>query len=57
MKKILMLLGNVLIVAVIVVLILVYVEVEQRRITASQTESFESMTIAMENVTNNYLLG
>ena len=57
MKKILMLLGNVLIIAVIVVLILVYVEVEQRRITASQTESFESMTIAMENVTNNYLLG
>ena len=57
MKKILMLFGNVLIVAVIVVLILVYVEVEQRRITASQTESFESMTIAMENVTNNYLLG
>ena len=57
MKKTLMILGNVLIVAIILVLVTVYVETEQKRILASQTESFENMTVAMENVTTNYLVG
>ena len=57
MKRILMILGNVLIVTIILVLVLVYVNAEQKRILASQTESFENMTIAMENVTTNYLVG
>ncbi len=57
MKRILMILGNVMIVAIILVLVLVYVNAEQKRILASQTESFENMTIAMENVTTNYLVG
>ena len=57
MKRILMILGNVMIVTIILVLVLVYVNAEQKRILASQTESFENMTIAMENVTTNYLVG
>lgn len=57
MKRILMILGNLLIVSIILVLVLVYVNAEQKRILASQTESFENMTIAMENVTTNYLVG
>ena len=55
MKRILMILGNVMIVTIILVLVQVYVNAEQKRILASQTESFENMTIAMENVTTNYL--
>ncbi|MBQ7644052.1 MAG: response regulator [Spirochaetales bacterium] len=57
MKKILMILGNVLIVTVILIFVSVYIGAEQKRILASQTESFESMTVAMENVTTNYLVG
>ena len=57
MKKILMILGNVLIVTVILIFVSVYIDAEQKRILASQTESFESMTVAMENVTTNYLVG
>ncbi|MBQ9810908.1 MAG: response regulator [Spirochaetales bacterium] len=57
MKRILMILGNLLIVSIILVLVLVYVNAEQKRIRASQTESVENMTIAMENVTTNYLVG
>ena len=45
MKKTLMILGNVLIVAIILVLVTVYVETEQKRILASQTESFENTRI------------
>ena len=57
MKKILMILGNVLIVTVILIFVSVYIGAEQKRILASQTDSFESMTVAMENVTTNYLVG
>ena len=57
MKKTLMILGNVLIVTVILIFVSVYIDAEQKRILASQTESFESMTVAMENVTTNYLVG
>ena len=57
MKKILMILGNVLIVTVILIFVSVYIDAEHKRILASQTESFESMTVAMENVTTNYLVG
>ncbi len=52
-----MIIGNVLIVAVILVLVMVYVSSEENRILVSQTESFENMTVAMENVTTNYLVG
>lgn len=57
MKKILMILGNVLMVTILLVLVLTHINAEQKRILASQTESFQSMTIAMENVTTNYLVG
>ena len=57
MKKSLMILGNALIVLTVLVLIVVYVSSEQKRTFLSQTEAFENMTVAMESVTTNYLVG
>ena len=57
MKKSLMILGNVLIVLVTLVLVSLYVGTEQRKSMAARTEAFENMTVAMENVATNYLLG
>ncbi len=57
MKKSLMILGNVLIVLLILTFLTFYTSSEHRRLLASQTEAFENMTVAMENVTTNYLLG
>lgn len=57
MKKNLMILGNALIVLVIIGLTLLFVSNEHKRIYSAETEAFENMTLAMENVTTNYLLG
>ena len=57
MKKSLMILGNVLIVLVTLVLVSLYVGTEQRKSMAARTEAFENLTVAMENVTANYLTG
>ena len=57
MMKILTLMGNILIVALILVLILFHVNSEQKRSLSTKTAAFENMTVAMENVATNYLLG
>ena len=57
MKKSLLVLGNVLIVLAILVFVMLYVSSEQQRMIVSKTEAFENMTIAMESVTTNYLVG
>ena len=57
MKKSLMLLGNVLIILVIMAFIMLYVSSEQQKMLVSQTEAFKNMTVAMESVTTNYLVG
>ena len=57
MMKILTLMGNILIVALILVLILFHVNSEQKRTLSTKTAAFENMTVAMENVATNYLLG
>ena len=57
MKKGLMILGNVLIILVILVFIVRDVGSEQHRMLTSQTEAFENMTVAMESVATNYLVG
>ncbi|MDT3390009.1 MAG: response regulator [bacterium] len=57
MKKNLMILGNALIVLVIIGLTLLFVSNEHKRIYSAETEAFENMTLAMENVATNYLLG
>ncbi len=57
MKKSMMILGNVLIILAILALTLTYVDSEQKRMLFSQTEAFENMTVAMESVTTNYLVG
>ena len=57
MKKSLMILGNVLIVLAILAFVLLYASSEQQKMTASKTEAFENMTVAMESVTTNYLVG
>ena len=57
MKKNLMILGNALIVVVIIGLTLLFVSNEHKRIYSAETEAFENMTLAMENVATNYLLG
>jgi len=56
-KKNLMILGNALIVVVIIGLTLLFVSNEHKRIYSAETEAFENMTLAMENVATNYLLG
>ena len=57
MKKITIILGNTLIVMIILGLTLFYISNENKRMFSAQTEAFENMTVAMENVTTNYLLG
>ena len=57
MKKSLMILGNLLIILALLTLVTLHVRNEQKNIIASKTEAFENMTVAMENVTTNYLLG
>ena len=57
MKKNVMILGNALIVLIILGLTLLYVNNEHKRMFSAQTEAFENMTVAMESVTTNYLLG
>lgn len=57
MKKVLITLGNALIMLLILVIVTTYIGHEQKRILASQTESFGSMTVAMGNVITNYLVG
>ena len=57
MKKSLMILGNLFIILAIMAFVLLYVGSEQQRMIASQTEAFENMTVAMESVTTNYLVG
>ena len=57
MMKTLTLMGNVLIVALILVLTLFHVNSEQKRSLSAKTAAFENMTLAMENVATNYLLG
>jgi Signal transduction histidine kinase len=57
MKKTLILIGNILIVALLLVLILFHVSREQKRNFSTKTAAFENMTVAMENVATNYLRG
>ncbi len=57
MKRSLMILGNTLIVVVILLLVATYVSVDQKNVLSSRTEAFENITLAMENVTANYLIG
>ena len=57
MKKSAMILGNALIVLVILVLTLFYTNGEHQRMFRTRTEAFADMTVAMESVTTNYLLG
>ena len=52
-----MVLGNLLIVLVILTAVTLYVGNERQRMIASKTEAFENMTVAMESVTTNYLVG
>ena len=56
-KGVIILLGNVLIVLAILGLTLLYVRNEHRKTLSSQTEAIKNMTVAMESVTTNYLLG
>ena len=57
MMKTLTLMGNILIVALLLVLIMFHVSREQQRNFSTKTAAFENMTVAMENVATNYLLG
>ena len=57
MKKTLILIGNILIIALLLVLIMFHVSREQKRNFSTKTAAFENMTVAMENVATNYLLG
>ena len=57
MKKNWMLFGNIAIVLAILSLILFYVGNEQKKMLSSKMEAFGNMTVAMENVTTNYLVG
>ena len=52
-----MLLGNIVIVLVILGLILFNVSSEQKNLYSTRSEAFGNMTVAMGNVTTNYLLG
>ena len=52
-----MIFGNLLIVLAILAFVMLYVGNERQRMIASKTEAFENMTVAMESVTTNYLVG
>ena len=57
MKKSLMILGNILIILAILAFVTLYIGSERQRLISSKTEAFENMTVAMESVTTNYLVG
>ena len=57
MKKSLMLIGNVLIIVAVLAFVTLSVHNEQERMVMSMTEAFVNMTVAMESVTTNYLVG
>ena len=57
MKKGLIIFGNVLIVASILIFVILYAGNQQRRELTSRTEAFGNMTTAMDQVSNNYLIG
>ena len=57
MKKSLMLIGNVLIILAVLAFVTISVHNEQERMVTSKTEAFVNMTVAMESVTTNYLVG
>ena len=57
MKKHLIILVNVLIVAAILLFVVQYARNESRDIVRAQTDSFLDLTVAMEQVTTNYLEG
>ena len=57
MKKNLIILANVLIVVGIIAFVYVHINRQNRLTVAAQTEAFQSMTVAMERVTTNYLVG
>ena len=57
MKKGMMIIGNIVIFIAILAFVLLDVESERQRMLTSKTEAFENMTVAMESVTTNYLLG
>ena len=57
MKKMPVLAGNFLIILTILGLTLFYVRGERLRSLSAKTTAFENMTVAMENVTTNYLIG
>ena len=56
-RKRLIVAANLLIVAGILLFVGQYAARESRNMRAAQTEAFENMTVAMESVTTNYLLG
>ena len=56
-KKYLIILTNVIIVLGILAFVVLYAQGENRSIVETQTDAFESMTVAMEHVTTNYLEG
>ena len=57
MKRIPIILGNALIVLVTLAFVVRYVGNQQRPMQETQTEAFINMTVAMEHVTTNYLIG
>ena len=57
MRKGMMIIGNIVIFLAVLAFVLLDVGSEQQRMLASKTEAFENMTVAMESVTTNYLLG
>ena len=57
MKKSLIILGNLLIILAVLAFVMLYVGNERQRMIVSKTEAFENMTVAIESVTTNYLVG
>ena len=57
MKRIPIILGNALIVLVTLAFVVIYANNQQLQIQETQTEAFINMTVAMEHVTTNYLIG
>ena len=57
MKRIPIILGNALIVLATLAFVVIYAGNQQRRMRETQTEAFINMTVAMEHVTTNYLIG
>ena len=57
MKRKLVILGNLLIVAAVIAFVVLYTGNERQRNLAARTDAFSNMTAAMENITTNYLEG